>query len=102
MVSLEAVLLEARVLLARSDNDFSWSSWRDRAAALAELDHLIAEVRAGRPPASTLDVLFAPTGPIQEVSLSSGWAQEYLNIAERYDAAVANAAPSTRGPGGGP
>jgi hypothetical protein len=42
----------------------------------------------------TLDVLFLPTGPIQEVSLSSGWGDEFLQLAERYDAAVAVAAPS--------
>jgi len=29
--------------------------------------------------------LFAPTGPIQEVSLSSGWGQEFLELAERFD-----------------
>jgi hypothetical protein len=37
-------------------------------------------------------VLFLPTGPIQEVSLSSGWAQEFLDLADRYDQAVAEAA----------
>ena len=30
-------------------------------------------------------VLFAPTGPIQEVSLSSGWGHEFIKLAERFD-----------------
>lgn len=30
-------------------------------------------------------VLFAPTGPIQEVSLTSGWANPFLKVAERFD-----------------
>jgi hypothetical protein len=35
-----------------------------------------------------MSVLFAPTGPIREVSLSSGWAEESLALAERFDAAT--------------
>jgi len=35
-----------------------------------------------------MSVLFAPTGPIQEVSLSSGWGQGFLKLAEDFDAAV--------------
>lgn len=92
MPTLEAVLLETRALLARADNDFSWSSWKDREAALAELDGLIAEVRRGRLPKETLDVLFLPTGPIQEVSVSSGWGREFVAVADRYDEAIAAAA----------
>jgi hypothetical protein len=42
-------------------------------AALREVDELSAEVRAGGPVPFELGVLFAPTGPLQEVSLSSGW-----------------------------
>jgi hypothetical protein len=91
MQDLVAILLDARVLLARPDNNFDWSSWKDQQAALAELDGLIAEVRQGRLPKETLNVLFGPTGPIQEVSVSSGWGDEFLAVASRYDAAVARA-----------
>ena len=86
------VLLDARELLARPENDFAWSSWKDRAAALEEVDQLIAQVRKGHVPKTTLNVLFAPTGPIQEVSVSSGWGQEFLASAARYDEAIAEAA----------
>jgi hypothetical protein len=60
-----------RAKLAEPGNDFSWSSFEDHAAALAEIDELSVAVRAGGPPPFALTVLFAPTGPIQEVSLSS-------------------------------
>jgi hypothetical protein len=54
-----------------------------------ELDGQIAAVVSGvLPPPLDLRVLFAPTGPIQEVSLSSGWAWEFLATAERFDRAV--------------
>jgi hypothetical protein len=83
-----AALDDVRALLARSDNDYSWSSFGDADAALAELDELRAGVVAGVLDVFTLRVIFAPTGPIQEVSLSSGWSDEFLAIANRFDAAV--------------
>src|SRR5215831_1814347 len=85
------VLREARALLARPGNDFTWSSWEDAAAALAELDRQIAALEGGElPPRLDLAVLFAPTGPIQEVSVSSGWGWEFLAVAARFDAAAAS------------
>jgi hypothetical protein len=82
---LTALLAETRALLARPDNDFAWSSFQDAAAALTELDALIAAVRAGAVPYA-LHTLFAPTGPIQEVAISSGWGEEFLALADRLDA----------------
>jgi hypothetical protein len=90
--NLIAVLREAREFLARPDNDFAWSSWEDAEAAFREIDGLISRIEAGSlPPRLDLTVLFAPTGPIQEVSVSSGWGQEFLRLADRFDAAVETA-----------
>lgn len=81
------VLRAARELVLRPNNDFAWSSWDDARAASVELDELIALLTRGvLPERLALEVLFAPTGPIQEVSLSSGWADEFLALAERFDA----------------
>ena len=89
---LVSVLREARVLLAHPDNDFVWSSWQGAVDALSEVDGCIASLEAGiMPPSLELSILFAPTGPIQEVSLSSGWGQEFLAVAERFDHAFARA-----------
>ena len=83
------VLREARSLLARPGNNFDWSSWEDAEAALREVDGLIAAIELGKlPERIAVSVLFAPTGPIQEVSISSGWAKEFLDLASRFDAAV--------------
>jgi hypothetical protein len=80
--TLIEVLQEARALLARPDNDFAWSSWPDAVAALGEIDGLIAALRNKAPvDPPTLQVLFAPTGPIQEVGLSSGWGHAFLALA---------------------
>jgi hypothetical protein len=86
------VLREARALLARPANDFIWSSWTDAAEACAELDGLLARLESGELPRRLdLEVLFAPTGPMQEVSLPSGWADAFIALATRFDAAVRNA-----------
>lgn len=88
-VDLVEVLRAARALLARPGNDFAWSSWEDAGAALLQVDSLIAAVQSGSlPPRLDVAVLFAPTGPMHEVSLSSGWAQEFLEVAARFDAAA--------------
>lgn len=87
---LISVFEDARELLAQPGNDFSWSSWADGEAALEELDGILSALQSGVLPAGlSMEVLFAPTGPIQEVSLSSGWGEEFLVLAERLDEALA-------------
>ncbi len=80
---LITVLKEARAFLALESNDFSWSSWRDQDHAIAEIDSIIAGLENGSIP--EIGFLFAPTGPIQEVSLSSGWGNEFLELAAQFD-----------------
>jgi hypothetical protein len=80
-------LQELRALLARPDNDFSWSSWENSEAALREIDSFISVAESGALP--DIGILLVPTGPAQEVSLSSGWAEEFLAIANRIGVAVA-------------
>ena len=83
------VLQETRALLVRPENSFEWSSWQDLEAALTEIDALITCVSSGAgPDVPQLRALFAPTGPIQEVSFSGGWAEAFLTLAERLDAAL--------------
>lgn len=35
-----------------------------------------------------LKILFAPTGNLQETSISGGWADEFLALSARFDAAL--------------
>ncbi|HEY2586959.1 MAG TPA: hypothetical protein VGI81_14535 [Tepidisphaeraceae bacterium] len=89
---LADVLREATSWLSRPGNDFTRSSWENADAALAEIAAHVASLDAGKlPPKLDLTVLFAPTGPIQEVSESSGWGNAFLALAERFDHAVARA-----------
>ncbi|MDR3221245.1 MAG: hypothetical protein LBU46_04445 [Candidatus Accumulibacter sp.] len=84
--ALSHVLESALELVSLPDNDFSWSSWENAAEAQAEITSLLDLVRSGALPEKLeVSVLFAPTGPLQEVSLSSGWAEPFLRIAQRFD-----------------
>jgi hypothetical protein len=87
---LVLVLEEAEQLLALEDNDYSWSSWEDHKQALSEIDGLLSSLRSGVLPGDlNLSIIFAPTGPMQEVSLSSGWGDDFLLLAERFEDAIA-------------
>jgi hypothetical protein len=74
--SLLDVMLEARRLIAESDDDL-----------VEELDGHIGALRAGDADTRGMTVLFLPTGPLQEVSLSSGWGDEFVALADRFDRA---------------
>ncbi len=90
MNQLIAVLEEAMARVADPDNDFSWSSWLDRADAIQELEGILVALRSGVSPRHlSIAFLFAPTGPMQEVSLSSGWGEAFLTLADRLDTALA-------------
>jgi hypothetical protein len=82
------VLRECRALLARPDSDYTWSSWEDADAALEEVDGIVAATEQGEPLSRWWSVIFAPTGPMQEVSLSSGWGDAFITLANRWDAAM--------------
>ena len=88
-VTLLDIFFRARDLVARPENDFSWSSWRDAEDALQEIDGIITRLQRGKVPAtSEMSILFAPTGPMQELSLSSGWGNRFLGLASEFDAAM--------------
>ncbi|MCJ0975643.1 hypothetical protein MST27_19935 [Pseudomonas sp. PS1] len=81
MGSLIHVLESAIELVSLPDNDFCWSSWESEQEAKQEMLALIGSVKAGVSPEKLkISVLFAPTGPLQEVSMSSGWADAYLKL----------------------
>ncbi len=87
--TLQQALNRVRKLLEMPDNDFVWSSWSSGEEALAEFDRVTAQAASNPLLArNSLQLLFAPTGPIQEVSISSGWGTEFLALAAEVDSAL--------------
>ena len=86
---LIAVFEQVRELVALPGNGFGGSSWQDTPIAHAETDTLLRALRSGTNPRwGQMGVFFAPTGPLQELSLSSGWADCFIALADRFDAAA--------------
>jgi hypothetical protein len=81
---LADMMSEALALVRRDGNDFSWSSWPDAAAASAELSGL-----AAAPDPARISLIFAPSGPMQELAMASGWAHEHVALANRIDSVLA-------------
>lgn len=87
---LADIFERVRDLVARPNNDFAWSSWRDVDDALEEIDGILTALRAGQmTDRLTMSVLFAPTGPMQELALSSGWGNRFLQLAAEFDETMA-------------
>lgn len=86
---LGEVLAASIELVSLEDNDFAWSSWGDRAEAVKELSGYAAALESGGwPDINQMSVVFAPTGPMQELSLSSGWGESFVKLASFFDAAA--------------
>lgn len=89
----ELALILRRVvrLLCRPGTDVIWSGYSSAAALRADVEKYLVKIEAGESIGDDeflgLRVLFAPTGPLQETSISSGWAREFLDLAARFDAA---------------
>ncbi|WP_216893579.1 hypothetical protein [Nocardia alni] len=90
--TLESVL----EVVALPGTDVSWSGFDEPEQAIAELRDLIWQVRQPDPDQSVLhqiSLLFAPTGALQEIAISSGWGVAFLAIAQRMDRAVGTSPP---------
>jgi len=86
---LISVLRETESMLRKPDNDFVWSAWNGPEEAISGIESHITSIESGDfSRLSRLSLLYAPTGRIQEVSVSSGWGDAFLVLAERFDAAL--------------
>ncbi len=86
---LQYLMEELSVLLMLPETNFYLSHWNNAAEAKAEIQSYLSEVADGNPAhLFQLRLLFAPGGPLQEVSLSSGWGDLFFDLAERLEAAI--------------
>ena len=84
---LLAVFREVDSHLKRStDSDWSYLSVDEARKIIAGATDRIR--RAGEPDRSELSLLFAPTGPLQEIAVDNGWGTAYYRLAGRFDLAI--------------
>lgn len=86
--ALLVVLARCRALVSRSE-DSVWSCL-EVIFILEKLNRSIRAIESSSPvEIDELRFLFAPTGPLQETSLSNGWDGEFLGLAARLDEIIA-------------
>ena len=72
--------------LLHPDTDISWSYIDDVNEIIERIDLLEKGIRNGNDTAfKELLYLLAPTNDLQEISISSGWGDEFLDIAESLE-----------------
>jgi hypothetical protein len=83
-LGLVLAVADTRDLVALPENDFSRCPWESPEDALNELDDSLEALFDDRVP-DALSTLFLPTGALQELSVASGWGDEFVEIAARFD-----------------
>jgi hypothetical protein len=64
----------------------SWTSYKNASDLRDNLDEFISELKAmDMTCLGILQILFAPTGTLQEHSLSNGWENDYLDLSKKFD-----------------
>lgn len=89
----ETVIIEiletVKKLVLEPRTDISWSIFDSKDELIIEIDAHIQKLKLRDfSKVKDLILLFAPTSDFQEISLSSGWSNHYLNISERFDIAI--------------
>lgn len=95
--ALTEVLCEVARFLARPHSPLVWIGVGSPYFSIDELRQEVLGYMAWAETAalstedlSHLTLLFAPTGDLQEASFVCGWAEEYIGLSSRFDAATAS------------
>jgi len=82
---LLTILATTKVLLSRSKNE-GWGLEYPKETE-RQIDQILDCLYFGsdKPLPRHWQVLYAPTGPLQEISVANGWAEAYLKLSEEFD-----------------
>ncbi len=85
-IKLFAILSSVKVLLETASPNEGWSC-EEPEESLQVINDAIAfflNPAENKYPAD-ISMYFAPTGPLQEISISNGWSKMFLKLADQYD-----------------
>ncbi len=89
LVRLLRVILDR---LREPEADVAWSRYTTADEAIGDVLRQIRRLESGdETTLAELRLLFGPTGSFQEISLSSGWGEEFLRLASQFDEIVGGA-----------
>ncbi len=90
LVQLREVLQQMKKLVERS-GESDWTPFTPVEVS-TDLDIAISQLERGEAlDGDHLKMLFAPTGPLQEISMSNDWTKEYLALSSKFDDLIPNA-----------
>jgi len=73
-------------LKINSNTDVIWSGFENATSLITQLDNDISNLSMGDYSSiNTYDTYFLPTGDFQEISISNGWGEEYLELAKEFE-----------------
>jgi hypothetical protein len=88
VATVHQVLDEIMAYLRLPAADAAWSTFDQPDEAVDTLRELLGAIdRHDRAALAQLRVLFLPTGDLQEISISSGWGDRYLELASEFEKA---------------
>lgn len=83
---LQIIILEIKQIVDSSNTDTGFSKYSTPKELIDDLDKYIEKLeRKDETIFSKINFLIAPTGDLQEVSLSSGWGEEFLRLSMEID-----------------
>jgi hypothetical protein len=85
MMRLLAILATTKILLSHSTQDGFGLEYPTDAAQ--QIDQIIDSIffKSGKTLPKYWSILFAPTGPLQEIAIANGWSDIYLKLSEEFD-----------------
>jgi hypothetical protein len=90
VIQLREVLEQIKGFVERS-GESDWTPFTP-AEVSAGLGTAISQLERGEAiDVDHLKMLFAPTGPLQEIAMSSDWATDYLTLSSKFDDLIPNA-----------
>lgn len=80
------IFYEIKEYIHSPNTDLIWTKYESIDEVIGEIDSLVDDFKRGT--VGTIDrveLLFAPTGVFQEISIRSGWSDKFLEISDRID-----------------
>jgi hypothetical protein len=86
VISIVEVIKE---IISTSETEVLHSTFDTKESLINELDtHIVKLSCKDFSKIKDLIILFSPTSDLQEISLDSGWGEQFLFISERFDTAI--------------
>lgn len=84
---LTKCLSDTKVLIDQCDHGYSFGGLSDAEISMDLAINIEALAKNGDYDKAHLQELFALAGPIQNISIGEGWGEQFLLLAEEFDAA---------------